>query len=90
MDNIVVLIFKKGDTKLLDNYRGIALINTLPKVYAKTMAYRLADINNQFKIIRKEQTGFVNGEIGLNTVSSTIEIYERRKKIRSRNVITIR
>ena len=32
-------------------------------------------------LIRKEQFGFIEGKIGLNTVSSVIEIIERRKQI---------
>ena len=80
MDNIVVLIFKKGNPEDLENYRGITLINTLCKVYAKILADRLSNINAEFNIIRKEQTGFIKGEVGLNTVSSVVEICERRKQ----------
>ena len=80
MDNVVVLIFKKGDSKNLDNHKSITLIYTLCKVYAKILANILSNINNQFKIIRKEQSDFISGEIGLNTVSSVIEIYERRRE----------
>ena len=80
MDNIVVLIFKKGDPKNLDNYRGITLINTLCKIYAKILAERLSNINAKFNIIRKEQSGFIKGEVGLNAVSSLVEICERRKE----------
>lgn len=35
-------------------------------------------INKEFKIIRKEKTSFIQGEIGVNTITSPIEILERR------------
>lgn len=80
-ENTVVMIFKKGDPTNLDNYRGITLINTLSKIYCKILAKRLATVNTQFGIIRKEQTGFIPEQIGLNTVASVIEIVERRKAV---------
>ncbi|MGL5595115.1 MAG: RNA-directed DNA polymerase, partial [Cetobacterium sp.] len=79
-ENAVVLIFKKGDPQDLDNYRGITLINTLSKIYCKVLAKRLAIINAETNMIRREQTGFIEGEIGLRTVSAVIEIIERRKQ----------
>ena len=74
-----LIIFKKGDQNILDNYRGITLINTLSKIYCKILAQRLAKMNNETKLIKKEQTRFIEGENGLNTVSAVIEIIERRK-----------
>ena len=38
----IVLIFKKGDTKNLKNYRPISILNTLCKVFAAIIHRRLA------------------------------------------------
>lgn len=75
----VVPIFKKGETRSLDNYRGITLVNTLCKVILKVMAKRLATANKLHGLIRKEQIGFIEGEEGLSAVMTALEICERRK-----------
>ena len=38
----VVLIFKKGNTSLYDNYRPISLLNTVYKIFASILQKRLA------------------------------------------------
>lgn len=77
-DNIVVMLYKKGDPKDTENYRGITLINTFSKIYLKVIAKRLANLNKEFKLIRNEQIGFIEGEQALGAVASVIEITQRR------------
>ncbi|KAI4292325.1 hypothetical protein PAPHI01_1599 [Pancytospora philotis] len=78
-DNILVPIFKKGNTTDLDNYRGITLISTLSKVFLKILAARLAEAQAKHKIIRPEQIGFIEGEEGLSAVMTALEACERRR-----------
>ena len=80
-DNIVVMIFKKGESNDVDNYRGITLINTLSKIYCKVLAKRLSELNSRFGLIRKEQIGFIKGEQALSAVVSVIETCQRRKLV---------
>ena len=39
--SILTLIFKKGDRKLLDNWRPISLLNTDYKIIARVLSQRL-------------------------------------------------
>lgn len=81
-ENIVVLLYKKGEKSDLDNYRGITLINTLSKILCKVMAKRIEIVNTIFSIIRREQIGFIKEEEGLSAVMSLIEICQRRKAMK--------
>ena len=56
---IVVPIFKKGDMSKAENYRGISLLNTCYKIYAKIIMKRLNDIAEE-KIL-EYQNGFRRG-----------------------------
>ena len=40
----VVLIFKKGDTSLCENYRPISLLNSLYKIFARIMCVRIQSV----------------------------------------------
>ena len=39
----VILIFKKGNTNLFENYRPISLLNTLYKIFATITQIRIAN-----------------------------------------------
>ena len=52
----VVLIFKKGNTEDLKNYRPISLLNTLYKIFAAIIQRRLA--KHLDKHLQKTQYGF--------------------------------
>ena len=57
----IVPVFKTGDPKLCDNYRPIALVNTLSKVLEKIVSLKLTnhlEINN---LLYKHQYGFLRG-----------------------------
>ena len=75
----VVPIYKKGDPRDLNNYRGIALINTFLKVLCKILSRRLQNIITDFKILKREQTGFKKDEECLGQVACLLEICQRRK-----------
>ena len=78
-DCTVVPIFKKGDRLDPNNYRGIALINTLLKVLTKVIATRLQNVCCDFKLIRKEQVGFIRSEECVAQVACLLESCQRRK-----------
>ena len=62
---VMTLIHKKGDTKLLKNYRPISLTNTDYKIIAFVFARRLQKIID--KLISKNQSAYIKGRfIGEN------------------------
>lgn len=85
-DCTVVPIFKKGDHLDPNNYRGIALINTLLKVITKVLAARLQTVCGEFNLLKREQVGFIKGEEGVSQAACLLESCQRRK-IRDKNTI---
>ena len=62
---ILSLIFKKGDTKLLKNYRPISLTNTDYRILTFTLSLRLQKVIDS--IVGQEQTAYIKSRfIGTN------------------------
>jgi sorting nexin-29 len=55
----VISLFKKGDCRECKNYRGLSLLNTLYKIYARIVNKRLRTISEA--LLQEEQNGFRNG-----------------------------
>lgn len=60
-ESITVMIFKKGDRNDPANYRPIALLNTLLKLFTQVLHNRLATWCIQAKILPEAQGGFRSG-----------------------------
>lgn len=72
-EGIVTLIFKKGEKKLLSNYRPISLLNTDYKIFTKILANRLKTVINS--IIGPTQAYSIPGrDISdtINTIRDTV------------------
>ena len=54
---ILILLHKKGDKRILDNWRPISLLNIDYKIVAKVMCKRLQNVIG--KLIYKDQTGYL-------------------------------
>ena len=76
--SVVKLIFKKGDTNDLANYRPIALINTDIKILTKVLANRLKDVLPD--IIHKSQTCVKGRKIDttIHTIRDLIQLAEEK------------
>lgn len=85
-DCTVVPIYKKGDHLDPNNYRGIALINTLLKVLTKILAARLQTVCTSFNLLKREQIGFIKNEEGVSQAACLLECCQRRK-IKKENTI---
>ena len=57
-DSIINPIFKKGDTKDAQNYRGITLINILAKIYSQLLLNRLTKWSEKYEKLSENQFGF--------------------------------
>ena len=67
---ILSLIFKKGDTTLLENWRPISLLNTDYKILAHALANRLKKVIS--KLIHTDQSGYIKGR----NISSNIRLIQ--------------
>ena len=74
----VVLIYKKGDTSLYENYRPISLLNTTYKVFAAILKMRLAEGLDQW--LQKTQYGFRQGKGTSNAIHLIRRIAEYGEK----------
>ena len=83
---LIVPIFKKGDCKNTNNYRGITIINTMQKLLTKILAKRLQSVCEEFNLLKKEQEDFVKGGECMAQVCALFECCQRRK---IRNNMTI-
>ncbi len=79
-ESVLSLIFKKGDTNLIQNYRPISLTNCDYKILAFALANRLHKVLAE--IIDPDQNGYVKGRfIGYNLrlIQDIMEYAERTK-----------
>jgi exonuclease III len=76
---LVVSIPKKGDLSLIDNYRGISLIEIVLKVAAGIVNRRLSNALEVKDLLIKEQAGFRPEEECISQVVTLYEICVRRK-----------
>ena len=66
-DVIVCPLFKKGDNRCMDNYRGISLISHHGKLLEKMVTNRLTDVAEKNDWLPESQNGF---RIGRSTIHS--------------------
>lgn len=60
-DTLVCLVFKKGDPTVWKNYRPIAIVQLLGKIYATLLQQRLSDWTESLGLRAPAQTGFRPG-----------------------------
>lgn len=75
----VCSIPKKGDTSLMDNYRGISLMEIALKIACSLVNRRVSEALEKTNRICKEQAGFRRGEECIGQVLSLYEICTRRE-----------
>jgi sorting nexin-29 len=71
-------IFKKGNRRYCNNYRGISLLNVAYKVYAKIITQRLNMINEY--ILSEEQYGFRKGRSCSDCVFIMEQFIKKRRE----------
>ena len=65
----VIPVFKKGESKLINNYRPISLLPVISKVLEKIIANQLSKYFEDNKLFNDNQYGF---RTGLSTEYATI------------------
>lgn len=75
---MVIPIHKRGNKKVINNYRGICLLNTAYKIYAKIVTNRLNIIADT--IILEEQNGFRRNRSCIDGVFTLAQIIEKHRE----------
>ncbi|KAL1447284.1 hypothetical protein WDU94_007617, partial [Cyamophila willieti] len=57
----ICCIFKKGERRDVRNYRGIALLNTMTKIFTQLLYNRIASWAEESNVLPEEQGGFRKG-----------------------------
>ena len=79
-------IYKKGDKRLMENYRPVSLLNIMRKLLEKCMYPALYD--HFIKFLKRSQHGFAkNRSVVTNMLSFLKEIYEATNKNAENHVI---
>ena len=74
----VISLFKKGNKNDCGNYRGISLIDTAYKIYAKILNNRIKTIMEH--LIGEEQMGFRKGRSTIDGVFTLQQIMEKHRE----------
>ena len=68
----VIPLFKKGDTKVVSNYRPISLTSNLAKILEKIVKKRLSSFLEKYKILSNNQYGFRKSVSTQNAVADLV------------------
>lgn len=74
----VISLFKKGSRNNCDNYRGISLLNSAYKIYAKIINERLKTITDT--LLEEEQAGFRKGRSSTDNIFVLKQLIEKRRE----------
>ena len=87
LKSILIPIFKKGDSNLCTNYRGIALMSVVAKLYNRLLLNRLRD--GLLKHLRPSQNGFLPMRSTAQHVLTLRRIFEEIEQKQDMKVISI-
>ena len=74
-EGLITLIFKKGDKRRIENYRGITLLNSACKVYAMVLTERLRKEIEDKEILPESQAGFRKGRSTMDNIYTYYTYY---------------
>lgn len=78
--SIVVPLYKRGDKERAGNYRGISLLCTAYKIYAKILRKRLEEYMEKKGLIPDSQAGFRKGRSTIDNIFILNHIIQREKE----------
>lgn len=77
-EGLICPIHKKGDKSDPNNYRGITLLNSMPKIFSSIINNRLTTWCNEENLLKEEQCGFRKGYSTIDNIfnlTATIQKY---------------
>jgi len=78
---LIFPIFKEGDLRVPDNYRGITLLSVVGKLYSMILNQRVTAWCEAHRVLVEEQAGFRPGRSTLDHLFSLSEIIRTRKNL---------
>lgn len=72
-DTLITPIHKKGDNKVFNNYRPIALSSNISKVIEKNLVNRIRNYITKYQLMTKMQSGFTKGKSTKNTIYQVLQ-----------------
>ena len=78
---LIFPIFKEGDPRVPDNYRGITLLSVVGKLYSMILNQRVTAWCEAHRVLVEEQAGFRPGRSTLDHLFSLSEILRTRKNL---------
>ncbi|XP_039303552.1 DNA ligase 1-like [Solenopsis invicta] len=78
--SVIVTIQKKGDTEKAENYRGVALLCTVYKVYAEVIKKRLEKEVEKRELIPENQAGFRKGRRIVDNIFILSHVVQRERE----------
>ena len=73
---IIVPLFKKGDRKDTNNYRGVCLLSMCSRVLARVIAKRLSEWAEGLGLLDDNQAGFRSGRSTADVVQMMVRMQE--------------
>lgn len=89
--SITVLLYKRGDSNIAGNYRGISLLCSAYKIYAEILRNRLDEESERLGLLLESQTGFRRGRATIDNIFVLNHIIqmEKKKKNKERRVYVL-
>ena len=78
---IIFPLYKDGDERIPNNYRGITLLSVVGKVYSSLLTKRLVDWCEKEEKLAEEQAGFRSNRSTLDHIFTLCEIIQARKEL---------
>ena len=83
----IIALYKKGDKKDMNNYRGVCLLPIMSRILARVLATRIREWSEQLSLLDENQAGFRADRSTADATQIFVRINEDIKQYqRSRNV----
>lgn len=82
------MLFKKGDPNLLENYRGIALLNNLCKIFTQILYNRLKTWLEANNLLVENQSGFRSGRGTIDNIFCFASLVHLKLRLQKSKLFT--
>ena len=79
---LIFPLYKDGDARVPENYRGITLLSVVGKIYTTVLNKRVTSWCEKFGVLSEEQAGFRPGRSTVDHILSVAEVLRLRRKQR--------